>query len=167
MGTQSAAIFAADCLQRQRQQYLLAQNIFQKQTLTAIVSHFSFGRGDGKLCLACVRALRPVEQIELLSDLFDQRFQATGANHFHLSGQVSRYAYVIDQYVLAVMLANQLGSSSRLENRSLADFLAQIDDARFELLGKINRMGLQFVNFDEHCHPRAPSWYRAGRGSTH
>jgi hypothetical protein len=28
-------------------------------------------------------------------------------------------------------------------------------------------MGFQFVNFEEHCYLRAPSWYRAGRGSTH
>ena len=43
MRAQSLAVFAAGGLQRQRQQNLLAQNIFEQNPLALIISDLSFG----------------------------------------------------------------------------------------------------------------------------
>ena len=61
MWTQTFAVLAADRLQRQRQQDLLPQNIFQEQTFPLIIPDLSLGCGHGKLFFARIGTLWPIK----------------------------------------------------------------------------------------------------------
>ena len=60
MRTKPFAVFAADHLQRQRQQNLLAQRIFQQQAFALIIADLGFGSGYRKLFPASIRSQRPI-----------------------------------------------------------------------------------------------------------
>ena len=62
---QSLAVRAARNLQRQSQQHLLAQHIFQQDSLALIIADLGLRIGNRKLVAACVRAERTVKQFEI------------------------------------------------------------------------------------------------------
>jgi hypothetical protein len=57
--------------------------------------------------------------------------------------------------MLAVLLFDQLSSSSGVQHFDLPQVLAQIEHTRTNLLFEINGMQLKFVDFDEHQAPPA------------
>ncbi len=73
------AVVATDDFQGKSQQDLLLQDIFQQQPLTLIIADLGFGRSDGKLFAARVRALGAVQQIERVDNVLDNRLEAAGA----------------------------------------------------------------------------------------
>ena len=100
MRAQALAIFAAGDLQRQRQQHLLAQNIFQQNSVALIIADLGFGVGHREFVAAGVRAERPVEQFEVAGNVLLHRFQTAGALQLDARRQTPSQAYVLDYLCL-------------------------------------------------------------------
>ena len=79
MHAQAFAVFAAGDLQGQRQQHLLAQNIFEQKAVPLIIADLGFRVGHRKLVASRIGPERPVQQFELASDLLRHRFHAARA----------------------------------------------------------------------------------------
>jgi hypothetical protein len=169
MWAQTLAVFAADCLQRQRQENLLPQNIFQEQTVSLIIPDLGLGCGYGKRFFSGVGALRTVEKLKLLRNILMNRLKTTRTSHLDPRRELADYTDVIDNMVLAMMFLNQLGSTDAGQFALLPKVRAKIDGSGRKMLVKINGMNLQLSDFDEHFGTSAPPGVilGTGRGSTY
>src|SRR5581483_8402819 len=165
MRTQAFALFFTNRTQRQRQQNLLAQNVFEQQTFSLIIPDLGLNRGHRELFASGVRTLRTIEQIKLLHQLVFYRFQAPCTCKFHMSLKTAGNAYIVDQLVLAVLLAHQLSPACGVYLSTLPDLRAEIDHSRPNPLVKIDRMNLQLANLNEHGNLRAPSKARTAQAA--
>src|SRR5258708_17402544 len=73
--TQAFADLAANRLQWQRQQHLLAQRVFQQQPFALVVSDLGLGVSDRQLFVAGISSNRPVQKIETALDLVYDRIK--------------------------------------------------------------------------------------------
>src|SRR5438552_12158280 len=158
MRAQPLAIFTTDCLHGHRQQHLLAQHIFQKETLPLIVADLSLSRGDRPLRRPSVRALRAIKQIEIALYILPYRFKAACAGQLHRGRQPAIEPDIFYYLVLSVMLFDQLRPALGMQTLHLPEVRPKVDRTRAKLFLKINRMELQLMQFDEHGHLRAPTY---------
>jgi hypothetical protein len=152
---QASAVLAAGHFQGQRQQHLLAQNIFEQNPVALIITDLGFRVGDRKFVAAGVSAERTVEQFKLARYFLRNRIEAARALQFEPCRQLPAQSDVLNNLVLAVMLFDQFGASAGLQRRALPGFAAQVDDTGLKYLLEIQRMAFQFMDVQEHCETSA------------
>src|SRR5271169_819894 len=154
--TQPFAIVAANRLQRQRQQHLLAQHVFQQQPFALVVPDLRFRVRNRKLFVPRVRSQRPVQQIETALHLVHNRIEAPRTRHFQARLQLALYPYILHHLVLAVMLFDQIRPPRTAQRRPLQHIRPQINRTRAQFLPEINRVNFQILKFDEHWSLEPP-----------
>src|SRR6266403_387130 len=78
-GTQSLAVLTTQNFQRDREQHLLANSVFQKQAFALIVADFGFRVGYRQLFVPGVGAQRAIQQIKAARHLLDHRLDTARA----------------------------------------------------------------------------------------
>src|SRR6185312_16751286 len=94
------------------------------------------------------------------------RFQAAGTSQLDPRRELPNNAYVIDRLVLTVMLLDQLGAPYAVQVAFLPNLSAEVDRPGRNVLVKIDRMDLQFSDFEEHFGTSAPPHQRRPRKHT-
>ena len=148
--TQALAVFLADGLQRQRQKHLLAQDIFQQNTLALIVTDFGFRIGDRELIAPGIYTQGAIQQLELAVYIVADGLKTTRALQFQTCEKASAQAYIFNNLVLAVMFLDQFGAPDCFQRRALADICTKIDDTGLELFLKFARTNFQIFDVEEH-----------------
>jgi hypothetical protein len=149
-GTKAAAALAANRPQRQREQYLLAQNVLKQDSLARVVANLSFPFGDRAFGLASVYTQRAIEQIEIPSYLGRNRLDTTGAANLDFGGKIADYANVLYDILAAAMFRQQFGPSLGLQSSGLPQIRQQLERSRRKLLGKLYFFNFQLLKTDEH-----------------
>src|SRR5262249_52932911 len=71
--TEALAIFTAQHFQRNREQHLLAQDVFQEQAFALIVADLGFRIGHGEFLVSGVGAQRTIQQVKAARDVLLDR----------------------------------------------------------------------------------------------
>src|SRR5579872_6476004 len=160
--TQSLALVAANHLDRHRQQYLLAQNVFQQQPVALVIADIGFGLRDRQFVPAGVSALRPIQQVKGLCDIANDYLEAARAIQFQAGGEITNQPDVQQDFVLAVTLFDQLGATLAADGGTSPHIGAEINGIGPELLVELDLVEFQFLETDKHLDPHAPTHPLAG-----
>jgi hypothetical protein len=166
MRAQALAILTARHFQRQCQQNLLTQNVFEQKAFALIIADLGFGVGHRQLVPACVCAQWPIQQLKVSLHILRDRLKTTGTGQFEACCELTSQPYVLDYLVLTVMLLDELSAARRLKRGPRPDLASQVDDIGLKLLLEFDGMEFQFFDVEEHEDP--PRDYRSApaRGST-
>ena len=164
MRTQALAIFAAHHLQRNRQQNLLAQRIFQQQPFALVITNLGLGHPSPK----ALRGPRRCPADGTASQIPAPHLPPPGRGSAHKAlpgwSQASLKPDVLDYLVFAVVFLDQLGPPAA--DAAACAAVRPAPDRWHpggNVLPEVDRMMLQISYFDEHREPSAaPPKYREG-----
>ena len=137
--TESLALLAANHSQRQREQYLLAQHVFEQNSCTLIIADLRFCVGHGELIAPGVHPERTIEQLKIALHILRNRFETAGTLQFEAGRQTSTQTYVFDYLMLAMMLFDQFGAAGGFKRSALANLVPEIQYSGLKFLIEIAR----------------------------
>jgi len=149
-GAEPFAVLAAKGSCGEGEQHLLAQNVFENQSFSLIITDFGVGRGEGALGGASVGAEGSEEEIEVAQEGVADGFEAAGAGDFEVAVPAGAGADVLDDFFGAAVLAEELGVALDGEGGDLAGLAAEVDGARGDAGIEGDGLALKVEQGDQH-----------------
>src|SRR6202012_1874350 len=148
--TQPFAVGAAKLPWRQRQQYLLFQNIFQQQTFALVIANLSFRLADGDLVSLCIHAQRAIEQVKFFSNIVSYGIKAARTAHLNVRGEAAYKPDVLNNFARSPVFPDQLCATRSLQWLCLNQILTKINHAGGKGLVKFQISELKILYFYKH-----------------
>src|SRR5262252_2039354 len=104
-----------------------------------------------------IGAQRTIQQIEAPPDILHHRLKTARTSHFQASVELTFQPDVPDHLMFAVVLLHQISPPRGVQRFLLPDVLPKVNHTRSKLGLKIDRVQLQFVDFDKHGTSAPPT----------